>query len=529
VPPEETATAIDISKPSPKKPVVLKTKTTLPAPKNNTRSFTGKSVAKFFEWYESFSPQQAAVADLKVYRKYPVIDQVLVGLKYKNRIDGIEGPMPFKAEDYESHFLHHYGSGRYMCIMNEKGVPGIVASCEFKVEDEMYPPRVDYNVLVRGEPENQGYIDGLKARGVKLPWDTGEAAEEKEDVTVVTQLADAVMRKAERAEDENKELRDELMQVTKEASSPTSTATNESIRMVADTAKQTNAMMAGFVERIAQASAPNYNPLEMVKTISELTNPKGDNGLGLATLVSNIMQQSQAAMQQMHHETLEFMRQERTQPAAATEPTGDPIDMILERSEKFDRLRNALGAGRRENSEPREPNGKGWMQALMENPKVVESIGLVGQLALTMLMRMNGTPAPAVAPNPQPAVQPTQPVTTKPAEPQPDQQTLAFQGYIEKPFLAHFFGEASGLTGYTFAAALQAEMMDIITEPEIVEALKVRPVMQSGRVNYETIRDKWGRKKLDEVIRAAPNIWNSVQGNVRKYSQFLDEFFNYDR
>ena len=66
--PEETAIASVQFKEKSKTPVILKTKTNLPKPKQTT--FSGERGAhKFFEYWKSFNEEQQGCAEAKVYRK----------------------------------------------------------------------------------------------------------------------------------------------------------------------------------------------------------------------------------------------------------------------------------------------------------------------------------------------------------------------------------------------------------------------------------------------------------------------------
>jgi hypothetical protein len=528
--PEETAIASVQFKEKSKTPVILKTKTNLPKPKQTT--FSGERGAhKFFEYWKSFNEEQQGCAEAKVYRKYPVIDQCLIGGKHKERIDHIQGKIPFEPEEFESHFLHNYGSGSYMVMLDEIGVPGVVASCTFRIESQEYPPRVDIKTLVAGHPDNRGFIAGLTARGVKLPWETNVEEEEASDMKVAA--IDMMARQTERVTDKLLEVVGE--QRENQRPDPVNAANAQAIGVIAKAGETAVDMVSRQADRLAAAAAPSFNPVELIKTAMEITKPTGDGGLGLATLVSQIHTSNQQVMQQMHHETLEAMRSQQNQVQV---PAASELDSFLGQIEKIERLKNVMGWGG--HAEPREaPQSKGIVASLLENPKVAESIPVIAQAALLIVQNLfgpKGTPAPAPnpAPNPAPgnAVQATPQQQPRPMSAEEQQQaeiTLQFLKDIERPFISHYFGEA-GLNGYTFAHAIQAGIMDPqLTPVQIRDLVAIRGFSAAGQQNYQAILS-WGPQKLDVLIKSYGPIWNTIQGTgPKKYAEFLTQFFNYDK
>lgn len=97
-----------------------------------------------------------------LYRSWPRIDRNLTG-NDKN-IEKIGEP--FTEDD----ILKKWGEGDYLVRVNDSGRKnGSLCTAALKIRNTDYPPVLDLAELDLGHPDNRSYIDGLKARGIKLP------------------------------------------------------------------------------------------------------------------------------------------------------------------------------------------------------------------------------------------------------------------------------------------------------------------------------------------------------------------------
>ena len=488
------------------------------------QKYPPRDAERFFKWWKTFNEDQQGRADCKVYRKYPVIDQVLAGGKHKDRIDVIEGAIPFEPEEFKSHFLHHYGSGKYSLIMNEKGVPGIICTCAFEVDDQNYPPRVDLKTLVRGHPENRGFEEGLKARGVKFPGEEN-TEEDVEDMTVAGQLVGKVL-------DQNAQLSQQVAELAEEraaSADPIAQATSEAIGVIAEGAKAAIQMTRENAADISKAAAPQWNPMEILRQGIELSKGNGDNGAAMLTTVLQMQQGFFTQMLELQRQNFEALRQSQSVAAA---PAKSDLDTLMEKATQFKGLMDMFTGGRRESSSigERVPVGKSIIQTIAENPEVMTALSGVAGSVTQMVMAWLSRPQLGAINPAQPAtaeIRPVNGVGPQPVAKQPTpeevqrqaalEQQTAFLKMIEKPLIAHFFDtERRGLSGYTFADAMQQQFQG------------TGEITPQGRLMYETVIS-WQPITLQKLCENYADIFNVCGGNKVKWNQFFHEFSTYDQ
>ena len=152
------------------------TKTIFPKPKAYKMS-----AQDFEKWLRSFDPDARTRVLLSFYRDYPRINlKQIPGEQYERRIYYYEASLDpsafvfaddFSFRDFVLKNQEWGGEGEYRILCNEQGVKGAVAVTEFTLEHPDFPARVDIRSLVQGWPRNEGFIKGLRARGIRLPGD----------------------------------------------------------------------------------------------------------------------------------------------------------------------------------------------------------------------------------------------------------------------------------------------------------------------------------------------------------------------
>jgi hypothetical protein len=521
-----------------------KKKTILPKPKS-----LRVAADVFFKWAGTFNEEQKGRAVFHVYRDYPVIDLTLIGEQKPKLITQFSGLLPFEVTAWSDYILKHSewgGSGAYKILCTEIGVPGCISMCKFTLEDGDYPPVVDPKSLVIGHPDNKGYIQGLRARGIRLPGDDPLAdrseIEEEQEMKVAEPLVEHILT-------ENRELREELRGNRDEASVSSGSeetvmaeATSEAVRVVAEGAREAIRMVGTQSTELAKASAPQYNPIELFKAGRESA---GDGGMAMLTFFMGAMEKQTSAMQTMHEKTLEYMREkDEKQPISAVTVQAEQkqgIDLLLEEGQKFKQLGDLFGwttRGRsRDNDEPPAPKAEPKESALdkligklAENPALLVT-GIFGITNLAQTFIGRGKPVEEVLKAASTVASSIPGAPQVPAEPDPaieiERQKLALQNFlraIEALFLEHFFDPGKkSLTGYTFAedflSMSQSPTGQLVFTPE-------GPMTDLGKQQYQQIK-AGGPIQFDRIIRDYQPIWSMVGGNMPKYQEFMKQFFNF--
>lgn len=130
------------------------------APLDFTKSFQKLKPETFWRLWVQY-PNREAIS-VYVYRLYPVIDRLKAGKDAKNIAIYTE---PITELD----FLRAHGSGKYQLQFNDSNRPPDlrqVATCILSLDDVDYPPVIAPGELVMNAPDNQSYVDGLRARGL---------------------------------------------------------------------------------------------------------------------------------------------------------------------------------------------------------------------------------------------------------------------------------------------------------------------------------------------------------------------------
>ena len=544
--PEGFADPVDLRENSPVKPTdgpkerarkarLSKRKCSLPRPRS-----LKMEPAPFFKWAASFTDEQAGRSIFHVYRDWPCIDRTLIGEKKAKLIyQYFNERLPFTPENWEEYFLKAAwaGSGKYKIYCTEVGVKDTVALCKFNLDEFEFPPQVDPAVLIVGHPDNKGYLEGLRSKGVRIRGDNPEEFEqeekEKEEMNVASNAMETLAKSNERLTDrvigmleQNNSGEDEDQAAEKkETESLGTTVLGSALRMVE---KQ--------VDRITTEQAKSYDPIAVAKSVIEMTKEmKGDQGgaAGMLAVMTSMMDSQAKAFERQitaAEKQNDFWRDLAIKQLTATPPAPPPtaeakLTDQLEQLTTFKTLARELFGRQTSEREPAEQK-PGILETIMANPALPQMINN-GFLLLAQLLMPKVPGAPAVdqsqllrqALNGNGSAAAPPPAPAEPTEQQRAQQmTLQFFRMIEKPFLAHFFDiDQQELSGYTFAHAMHCEFVHGGSPT------------QGGRQQYMMIRDQWG-PKFDELIQQYPPIWQTIQGyKSTKYPQFLEEFRNYDQ
>jgi len=140
----------------------------------SSRSLTAKALQPetFWQLLAEFPWREAAV--VYWYRLRPVIDRRRAGQRF-TYID--VWPLNDGESLDQDRLVARFGEGIYRGRLSDKNRPGQhkeVANAIVKINDPEHPAWIeDLRELVTEDSDNRTYIQGLRAAGTKLPWDTG--------------------------------------------------------------------------------------------------------------------------------------------------------------------------------------------------------------------------------------------------------------------------------------------------------------------------------------------------------------------
>lgn len=505
---------------------------TLPKPKFKIVRDAGtlKNAVKLFEYWSKIPESKHELIRVRVYRLWPLIDMKKIDPKAQKYEREWIGAIPFRPEECYDAFLKEFGSGEWRVDLYEANIDGPIMQASFSsIDRDNFPPKVDYRTIIHGPFANKDYIQWLERQpGLDLPWTkTPEQEQEKNDMNVAGVLVDVLNKQNERLEQKAEKLEEKVEALQQAEEEDEDAAEEEEVQSVSSTVLATGLrMIEKQVDRITTESAKSYDPIAVAKSVIDMTQQmRGNSDTGMMPLLMEMMKQ-QVASAEKHTETMREEAKFWREKAMATpvQNGGEPPKLTdqLEQLTTFKALaRELFGRDRAPEREP-VPEKPGLLESLVQNPAFLNVLNngfmlLVQALAPktaadpnALRTALNGQPPPQQA---QAGPQPVEMTEQQRAQ----QMTMQFFKLIEKPFLAHFFDtEQQGLDGYTFGHAMHCEFVHggIPT--------------QNGRAQYVMIRDQWGLR-FDQLIRQYPPMWEMLQGNVPKYTKFLEEFFNYDQ
>jgi len=486
---------------------------------------------QFVKYWKSLSVDHLERTRVHQYRKWPVIDRLLVGLKHssiaryeKSDEPNVSPECPFMSETPDNDLLHMFGAGEYKFMLNELGVPNSIMTIEITVNDDAYPPQIDYRELSKSHPLNQSFIDGLRRRGVKLPWDTENETDEQDGnmtagANVIGQMATTMMDLAKTVS-------------TGKGQEPTidQKAMESGMRIV----QAASEMGMKIVKEGIAANSEKTNPIEMLRAVAELTGAKkGDDALTIQLLRQT--QDLNARIQELtsthNQEMIMVMKdmltaQKDNAPVQRTEI--DILTDAVQRKKLLEELNG--GTSRKRIDDDDAPARPTTAETLLQNAPIIMQ-GLVSIIGLGAnifhnyaAMRSNAAPTHSQPgqpgqPPPQPQINPQGALGA--LEPPPNdttedemmelQRAQQMLTAMQDALLAHYFGDGTG--GDTFANWI------------ITSGTGANPT-QSGRRVYDGMREA-GKDKLMYLLRSH-DVWKSIGQTPQKTEAFVTTFLAYD-
>jgi hypothetical protein len=544
-----------------------------------------RNVVKFFDYWRSLSgqvipldapdaPQQSDLIEFRVYRLWPACDVRQVRKEVKtNYWEFFEGEIQkatlqysliaepgeilnFDVESYEDLFNERYGAGEWHILLNEKGVSGPLMEAYFKCGDlGQHPPKIDYRMIVKGSPKNEGYIRWLENQNIPLPWTQAASnSEEEEDMAAneaLKMMADTVVNQSKQNAELAEKIADARVEAIENAQpDEEQVAVNESIKMVTETARESNKMMADMVK---QHAGKQYDPVEMMRATTEFLTPflkpgTDDGGKSSWMEMTKLLLDNQAKVFEVQSAGMREEMSLLKSIVLGKNADGSPVTAVARVGETSvaapksfaDQLKelrtmselmgwtNGGGKSKRDDEEVEKPAEKSIWLVLAENAgPIMTGLTTLGFLAANVIYNSRLKPEEKpVAPqealqkmNQQPGApagaQP-QPHAAQPAAASPLGEWGMFIQQIEGPLLQHFFHpEGPKGKGYDLAYWVQTDGNGATITP-------------TGRQTYMILKERLGFKGLDLLIKNYEPIWNKVKGTPQQYEQFLKEFFTYD-
>jgi len=519
-------------------------KTSFPRP---TGGAVQKKFESFIKYWQSLTPSMLTRARIHVYRKWPVIDRVLSGEKNQSieifQDDpalGKQAKCHYDVDNWQPQVLHEFGSGDYKYLLNEIGVSGVIALCDFvSVRDIMFPPKLNPAEVVKGDKMNADYIQGARDRGIKFPGDTGFESEKDKENDVAQAQAETI----DRLTDKLITMADRPQPTPAARNTPDENAASRSLEVMAKAMEIGGNYIKTSQEQAMSLQGKQVDPIQMLTTLGGVMKeimPRPKEGAD--PMVAMLMAQAERAEARNDalqrelrdredrkiKEEKEWRQREEERHARDEERRDreykerlerEKPKTLLEQLKEKNEIDELMGTGKKRKSggdEEDEEKKESTMDTILKyTPLVVSGLTTLVTLGANIVYNMRVKPGEQPQPVPTQAAAQVQAETMALASGQTVQQAAAakqqqeqlnaFLQSIEGPFLAHFFG--IDLNGYSFAE-------HIINSS--VEGSMIYAQMKSG-----------GKEALLQALSTYPPIWMKVGGMQPDLQKFADEFLGY--
>ncbi len=427
------------------------------------RRMPGRSQAAdvFWSFWEDCNKKWPNRVYAYLYRGWPVIDRTQTGKKNK-LIDKL-----FYTP--QEGILNGHGSGDYKLVLHD-GHGGMLGMTYVQLRDDDCPPKLDLAELKVDDPKNAGYIRDLRAKGIRLPGETG--GEEMNEM-LMGKLVDKV--------------------ISNSTSAPAApgAALETAVQVMGAAATKSNELLAGTYQTIAM-QFKQQDPVEqlggLVAVVEKLQRP--DSTPQLVEMMRVMIQESRADRQLV----IQALN-DRKRRTPEEEEEADPL-MARLKERVMDRAMEVL-------------DGNASQTPSMSPSTVAAMVGfakeLVPLLQFGMQMwaasRQTSVQPPPTPSSPNPADLVTATTTAQPTV-DPYQQMLT---EIERPLIRFWSDNEKG--GAAFA--------------ELV-------IEYHGREVYDVVKQS-GPDALASAINRHPSIGPVLLSDPARTQEFLAAFLGYDQ
>jgi len=544
---------------------------TLPTPRFQT--YNERQADAFFDYWLSLSSKlpgfgrpisESALENVtvRVYRQWPrrkvIIPVVKDGEQPKekptNEIGKFNGACPFPVNsEYQSNprakprpavlwrdaLLDRFGTGTYGIYLGEEGVSGAVCYACVKVHDDDRPPKLAIDEVDVSHPDNRGYVQQLKAAGIKIPGDEGYMSEQ--DLREKQEMEQAHEKLVDRALDNASALGELRGKVEALASSPAVASTplndhaaEKAIDMMAKAAESA----VDAANKRADAATASTSMPAMVEMVGTLIDKMKPDTTVIVQLEQRLVDLQQAALQRSEKDA-QFYRDQLSQVQTvlmtarqtAAETQEKPETDLLEEIRKAKELAGLFspGAAARDSSSFWEKNLPVILGVVQAGIATIANIAHNAAVARTGQGAVENPPVPAGVPQQVMQSQQQQPQTQQPQN--TDEQAALAAGVpppaipmlqkVTDAFVAHFIGAQGNnpqSDGHTFAAWVATGGIGA-------------DETQEGRTQYQLMvqaeRDNPGA--LIWLVRRWPPINSRIGGFPQPaFEKFVQEFMEYD-
>jgi hypothetical protein len=558
-------------KPVPPSPPVGDLPTPLPPHyKYATGDPAGRRPTDAMRWFNNLEPWAKDRIMVYGYRHWPVIHTGAVAgvapvkvegekdpVKNESNIFKLSGQLMFKSIE---EFTRRYGSGDYEIRINDqlKLKKTILHMWIRDLRDPEHPPNIENpNWILKDDPSNRSYINSLRAKGVKLPWETKDEQADKEreeqemaEIRAATavndKLVDALVGRLEKAESAQGQA------PVASGPDPVAYAQMKSADIMAETFKRSMETMQAAADPMANLG----KMMELVKGMMPPPPPPDQTTAQLFTYLDKLTARTQEQDDRYHKLQEEIAREKQSRleqqveqirnqlaggggvPQGQVIPTQlQPTDTLRARVEEL-REWKALLSGKDPDGdgdeEPKPAADEGWTKhiPLLLNVAMM-GMGMWASIQHNAAVARTGQGVPMAPPNPMDSLpgmgggeeqSAAQPQARRPApgangHPQPPSQAqaqqeqegiaqlMALMARIEQPLIEHLRSPEKG--GVDFAEWF------IMSE-------------QDGLIRYRKLKERLDVEMLYAMLMSHPPLSMKLSGMETSVKQFLGEFLQYE-
>ena len=491
----------------------------------------------FFKYWAALLPHEKERALIYPYRVWPVCDvtqtltdEELAEIRQKKR----SAPqtnlgklhIPFDPKQWKQEILHRFGSGDYHFKLNDIHPQIRRTVCMTTVvglrDLDHYPPDINLRELVVSDPANKSYIRWAQLKGLKIPGVDGTYGEEDD---MGNEAIKSMMGTVERLTDKLVNGADARATASTKNVDPLIHSSLRAAEVVADAAKQGNAIIADSLKRSQEMQNKAADPQQYFKDVTDAARsmvPQNNGGAGFAeamgvfTTFMQMLQAQHTTSMQMYQAQTNMVIEElrgrikmseamiesaRAKPADTSQTpaaeAGKPrslLAQVKEARELFDILTPA-------GSDDGVPK---WVPWAVRGAAVV----------------MNGISSLVYNSKLQPGQQ---------AQPPADLTALMDEGgggTVEEPPPVQSINEEENLMN--FVKNLEQPLLSALREGKTGTQFAAEVIIFQSDMVYAWMCEQ-GDAKLIQYLQSYPPLWSQLIKIPDRFTRFLEEFLDEDR
>lgn len=437
------------------------------------------SFAEFEDHIKLWTDEMWSHTSIYLYRSWPIINRKLSDETNPKYIDLISSP----KEATRDYILRVHGGGKYQLWLSDSDRRGVICTIPLSIGIDEAAPKVRYDELVVGHPDNKGFID-YEVRNGRMTTDGAPAmptnSTSGSDVATALQMTQTMLNRVldanTRAQQQNPTAMDAIYAKSME----------ENLKMARE----------AYHQALQQVQAGNNrSAIDELTKVMDLVSKfasRGEATEGSGKLIDRLLTLEAENRKSTELWASKFIDLLREQQSERSKPPSTQLDELLKIKEVAEAFGMTGGGSKRGST----------LETVLEHlPRVLDPIA---RLAMSIASAKTGQsiPSPVVYPTAPPAPALPNPTTPQTEVNQSDMQLVSILSQAQDRIVTALYDDEHGAD---FANAV---------------------VGMYGIAVHSAIKS-YGKEKVLATIKGMPQFYARISNMEEKLSKFLDDFLGF--